>query len=169
MPRAAPMAADNSVPPATAEEARADPVAGGANLHEDLAREEDVVGPSDRSFGLTLATVCGVIGAIRLVLGHSYAEWWLLAAALLLSLAFLWPAVLAPLNRLWLRLGLLLYKVINPLVMGLVFFTTVVPIGLALRAFGKDPLRLRREPTATSYWIRREPPGPDPDTMKHQF
>ena len=57
----------------------------------------------------------------------------------------------------------------NPLVMGLVFFTTVVPIGLALRAFGKDPLRLRREPTAASYWIPREPPGPEPDTMKQQF
>jgi hypothetical protein len=62
-----------------------------------------------------------------------------------------------------------LYKVMNPLVMGLVFFTTVVPIGLALRAVGKDPLRLRREPGAESYWIRREPPGPEPDTMKQQF
>jgi hypothetical protein len=153
------MAADTSVPPP----------ASSANLHEDLAREDDVVGPSDRSFGLTLATVCGVIGVVRLVLGHAYAEWWLAAAALLLALAFAWPVALVPLNRLWLRLGLVLYKVMNPLVMGLVFFTTVVPIGLALRAFGKDPLRLRREPAAASYWIRREPPGPDPDTMKHQF
>jgi hypothetical protein len=169
MPHAAPMAADNSFPPATREEARSNPAAGSANLHEDLAREDDVVGPSDRSFGLTIAAVCGVIGAVRLVLGHSYAEWWLAAAAALLTLAFAWPTALAPLNRLWLRLGLVLYKVMNPLVMGLVFFTTVVPIGLALRAFGKDPLRLRREPAAASYWIRREPPGPDPDTMKRQF
>ena len=169
MPCVGPMAADSSVPPGTAEEARADPAAGSANLHEDLAREDDIVGPSDRGFGLTLAAVCGVVGVVRLVLGHSYAGWWLAAAAALLALAFAWPAALAPLNRLWLRLGLVLYKVMNPLVMGLVFFTTVVPIGLALRAFGKDPLRLRREPAATSYWIRREPPGPDPDTMKHQF
>jgi hypothetical protein len=153
------MAADTSPPAA----------AGSANLHEDLAREDDVVGPSDRGFGLTLAAVCGVIGAVRLVLGHAYPAWWLAAAALLLALAFLWPAALAPLNRLWLRLGLVLYKVMNPLVMGLVFFTTVVPIGLVLRAVGKDPLRLRREPAASSYWIRREPPGPEPDTMKQQF
>ena len=159
MPCAPPMAADTSVPPPP----------GSANLHEDLAREDDVVGPSDRSFGLTLAAVCGVIGAVRLVLGHRYAEWWLAAAAVLLALAFLWPVALAPLNRLWLRLGLVLYKVMNPLVMGLVFFITVVPIGLLLRAVGKDPLRLRREPAAASYWIRREPPGPEPDTMKQQF
>src|SRR5207247_3332176 len=94
---------------ATAEEARADPRAGSANLHEDLAREDDVVGPSDRGFGLTIAAVCGVIGAVRLVLGRSYAEWWLAAAAALLTFAFAWPTALAPLNRLWLRLGLVLY------------------------------------------------------------
>ena len=159
MPCAPPMAADTPVPPPP----------GSANLHEDLAREDDVVGPSDRGFGLTIAAVCGVVGVVRLVLGHAYAEWWLAGAAALLVLAFAWPAALAPLNRLWLRLGLVLYKVMNPLVMGLVFFTTVVPIGLLLRAVGKDPLRLRREPAAASYWIRREPPGPEPDTMKQQF
>ena len=65
---------------------------------------------------------------LHIKLGHAYAEWWLAAAALLLALAFAWPSALAPLNRLWLRLGLVLYKVMNPLVMGLVFFTTVVPI-----------------------------------------
>ena len=64
---------------------------------------------------------------------------------------------------------LVLYKVVNPIAMGLVFYTTVVPIGLALRACGKDPLRLRRDPQAASYWIAREPPGPEPDTMKQQF
>ena len=51
----------------------------------------------------------------------------------------------------------------------MVFFTTVMPIGLLMRAVGKDPLRLRREPAAGSYWIAREPPGPEPDTMKNQF
>jgi hypothetical protein len=106
---------------------------------------------------------------VRLVLGHSYWEWWLGAAVVMLAFALAWPVALAPLNRLWLRLGLVLYKVVNPVVMGLVFFTTVVPIGLLMRALGKDPLRLRRQPTADSYWIAREPPGPEPDTMKNQF
>jgi hypothetical protein len=148
---------------------RLDPMARSANLHEDLAREDDIVGSSDRAFGLTLAAVFAVIGVVRLVLSHSYAGWWLGAAAVMLAFALAWPAALAPLNRLWLRLGLVLYKVVNPLVMGLVFFTTVMLIGLLMRALGKDPLRLRRDPAAGSYWITREPPGPEPDTMKNQF
>jgi len=146
-----------------------DPVTGSANLHEDLAREDDIVGSSDRAFGLTLGAVFAVVGIVRLVLSHSYAFWWLGAAAAKLEFALAWPAALAPLNRLWLRLGLVLYKIVNPLVMGMVFVTTVVPIGLVMRALGKDPLRLREEPAAASYWIARQPPGPEPDTMKHQF
>jgi hypothetical protein len=81
----------------------------------------------------------------------------------------IWPAALRPLNRLWLRFGLLLYRVVNPVVMALVFYSTMVPIGLAMRLCGKDPLRLRREPDAASYWLEREPPGPLPATMKNQF
>jgi Saxitoxin biosynthesis operon protein SxtJ len=159
----------NDKTPMATEGERLDPMARSANLHEDLAREDDIVGSSDRAFGLTLAAVFAVIGVVRLVLSHSYAGWWLGAAAVMLAFALAWPAALAPLNRLWLRLGLVLYKVVNPLVMGLVFFTTVMPIGLLMRALGKDPLRLRRDPAAGSYWITREPPGPEPDTMKNQF
>jgi hypothetical protein len=160
---------DKTPLPAAGEVGHHDPMPGSANLHEDLAREDDIVGSSDRAFGLTLAAVFAVIGVVRLVLGHSYWEWWLGAAVVMLAFALAWPVALAPLNRLWLRLGLVLYKIVNPVVMGLVFFTTVVPIGLLMRALGKDPLRLRRQPSADSYWIAREPPGPEPDTMKNQF
>jgi len=51
----------------------------------------------------------------------------------------------------------------------LVFFGTVLPTGLIMRLMGKDLLRLKREPEADSYWIRRRPPGPAPETMKDQF
>jgi len=146
-----------------------DQAIGGGRLHEDLARDDEIVGASDRGFGLTLAGVFGLVGAIRLGFGREHAAWWLGAAVIALCLALLRPAVLAPLNRLWLRLGLVLYKVISPVAMGLVFFTTVAPIGLMMRAVGKDPLRLKRDPGAASYWIARDPPGPAPDTMKNQF
>ena len=53
--------------------------------------------------------------------------------------------------------------------LGLLFFATVTPMGLAMRALGKDPLRLRFEPELKSYWIERQPPGPAPETMKNQF
>jgi hypothetical protein len=141
----------------------------GSGLHEDLSREDEVVGSSDRGFGLTIAAVLGLIGGVRLALGHPHSGWWLGAAAVMLLFAMAWPALLAPLNRAWLRLGGLLYRVTNPLVMGLVFFGTVMPIGLVMRALGKDPLLLRRDSQATSYWINREPSGPAPETMKRQF
>jgi len=139
------------------------------NLHEDFARHDDVVGSSDRAFGLTIGVVCLLIGTIRLVLGHNYAAWWLGAGLLLLGLALFWTAPLKPLNRLWLRLGLVLYRVVNPVVMLLLFVTTIIPIGALLRLSGKDPLRLRRDAAMPSYWLPREPPGPDPKSMINQF
>jgi hypothetical protein len=143
------------------------PPPGGA-LHEDLTRAEEITGPSDRRFGLTIAAVCGVVGAIRLIFGHG--GWWWLGAGVLLALFALGaPAILAPLNRLWLKLGLVLYKVVNPVVMALIFVTTIVPVGILMWLCGKDPLRLKREPDAASYWIAREPPGPTPETMRNQF
>ncbi len=75
----------------------------------------------------------------------------------------------APLNRLWARFGRLLHRLVTPLLMLIVFAATVVPIGLAMRALGKGPLRRRPDPAAQSYWIERRPPGPPPETMKNQF
>jgi hypothetical protein len=141
----------------------------GGVLHEDLHRDEEIVGPSDRRFGLTISAILGIIGAIRLVLGHEHWVWWLGAALALALFALVWPAALHPLNRLWLLLGIVLYKVVNPIVMALLFFSTIVPIGFLMRLCGKDPLRLQREPAAASYWIEREPPGPPADTMRNQF
>ncbi|MBV8888242.1 MAG: hypothetical protein JO305_01085 [Alphaproteobacteria bacterium] len=141
----------------------------GGSLHEDLSREDEVVGPSERRFGLTFAVLCGLVGLVRLMLGHAHAGRWLGAAVIFAGLGLFWTAPLAPLNKLWLRLGLLLYRVVNPLIMALLFFTTMLPIGLLMRLFGKDPLRLRRDPAAASYWLPREMPGPPPTTMRNQF
>jgi hypothetical protein len=90
-------------------------------------------------------------------------------SVLLLAAALVRPEMLNPLNRLWLRFGLLLHRVVNPIVMALVFFGAVWPTGLVMRWMGRDLLRLQREPDAASYWIVRQPPGPSPETMKDQF
>jgi hypothetical protein len=79
------------------------------------------------------------------------------------------PRVLAPLNKLWTKLGLLIYKVMNPIVLGLLFFVTIMPIGLLMRVFGKDFLRMKIDRNAKSYWIERKPPGPPPQSMRNQF
>lgn len=138
-------------------------------MHEDLGREDEVVGSSDRSFGLTFAVVFALIGTYRTWAYGPRGLVWLVAAAVFCTLALLWPAALAPLNRLWLKLGLLLYKVVNPIVMGLIFLFAITPVGFAMRLFGKDPLRLKREPGARSYWIERDPAGPAPESLKNQF
>ena len=95
---------------------------------------------------------------------------WLLAAAAMFAIAALAaPAVLHPLNVAWHRIGLVLHKISSPIIMGLLFFLVITPIGLLMRALGKDMLRLRVDLEAQSYWIRRDPPGPSGASMKEQF
>src|SRR5260370_1830775 len=90
-------------------------------------------------------------------------------AVLLLAAGLLRPSVLNPLNRMWLRFGLLLQGVVNPIVMGLLFYGTVLPTGLVMRMMGKDLLRLTRRPDADSYLIIRHPPPPSPDPIQDQY
>jgi hypothetical protein len=140
--------------------------------HEDWGRREAVEGGSDRGFGLTVGGILLLIAAVRAGLhgGVGVLEPALAGiGAVLVLLGLVAPGSLAGLNRAWTRLGLVLFKVVNPLVLGLIFLTTIVPIGLIMRACGHDPLRRRFEPQASSYWVRREPPGPAPESMVQQF
>jgi hypothetical protein len=139
------------------------------NFHEDLARHGDEPRASERNLGVTFAVVLALVGALKLYRGSEYGLYWLVAAAVFLACAYLWTAPLRPLNFVWHRLGLVLFAVVSPLVMGIVFYTTVAPIGLLMRFFGKDPLHLGFDRTARSYWIERNPPGPAGPQMKNQF
>lgn len=138
-------------------------------MHEDLSRQHDFRSSTDRSFGIVFAAVFSVIGLWPLIHGGALRFWALAIGAVFFILALTWTKPLRPLNRLWTRLGLLLHAVVNPAVMGLLFFGTVLPIGLFLRLTGKDLLNLRRNSEARTYWIERKPPGPQPETMIHQF
>lgn len=124
---------------------------------------------SERSFGLVFTAVFALIGAWPLLGGAEPRIWALGAATAFLAVSLAMPRMLRPLNLLWFKFGLLLHKVVSPLIMGLLFFVTVTPIALIMRAAGKDPLRLKRDPGAESYWIPRRPPGPDGGSMKNQF
>ena len=140
-----------------------------SQLHEDYSRDEHVKAGSDRGFGLVFAGFFAIVGALSLWRHSQGWHWTLPLAAVFLVVALTYPRVLGPLNRLWLKFGLLLYKVMNPIVLGLLFFVTIMPIGLVMRAMGKDFLRLRLDPNAKSYWIERRPPGPPPQSMRNQF
>jgi hypothetical protein len=137
--------------------------------HEALERDEQIVAGSDRSFGLVMAGAFAVVTVLNAWHAGRIWPWTASLAAGFLIASLLKPAVLNPLNRIWLKFGLLLHQIVNPLIMALLFYGTVLPTGLVLRAMGKDLLRLKREPDANSYWIVRAPPGPSPETMKDQF
>jgi hypothetical protein len=124
---------------------------------------------SDRSFGLVFAGFFAIVALWPAVRGEPPRLWALAAAALFALVAFVSPRALAPLNRIWLRLGVILHHIVNPVVMGVVYFAAVVPTALIVRARGKDLLHLERDPSADSYWIKRDPPGPPAGSMSNQF
>ncbi|MEQ8711242.1 MAG: SxtJ family membrane protein [Rhodospirillales bacterium] len=124
---------------------------------------------SERSFAIVFAVVFIIIGCFPLLYGGGLRLWSLGIAVAFLAAGFLCPVILRPLNRLWFQIGLLMHRVVNPVIMGLIFFLAVTPTGLIMRALGKDPLRRAFDRDAGTYWIERNPPGPDPQSMKNQF
>jgi hypothetical protein len=141
----------------------------GQSTHESFSRDEEIVAGSDRSFGFVMAGAFVVVSLLNFWHAGRIWPWTTGLAALFLLAALLRPAVLNPLNRIWLKFGLLLHRIVNPVIMALLFYGTVLPTGLVMRAMGKDLLRLKRDPDAASYWIVRTPAGPAPETMKDQF
>ena len=86
-----------------------------------------------------------------------------------LLIAFFRPQMLTRFNFIWFKLGLLLHKITNPIIMGILFYFIFTPIALLLKIKKKDLLKLKFQPDIHSYWIERLPPGPEPKTMEKQF
>ncbi len=137
--------------------------------HERLSADETVPMGSNRSFGIVFTVVFALIGLVPLVHGGSIRLWALGLSVVFAALALVWPSLLTPLNRIWFRFGLLLHKIINPLVLGLMFFVIITPLALAIRLFGGKLLSLGYDKSLPSYWHRRSPPGPEPDSIRNQF
>ncbi|TVR10341.1 MAG: hypothetical protein EA385_04310 [Salinarimonadaceae bacterium] len=138
------------------------------STHEPADTRTEVKMGSERAFGIVFAVVFAVIALWPLLGGGGLRLWAAAICAGFLAAAFAAPRALKPLNVLWFRFGMLLHRIVSPIVMGFLFFVTVTPIGLLMRAFGKDPMRLKRS-EAKSYWIERDPPGPPPESMTKQF
>lgn len=125
--------------------------------------------PPNRHFGLLFATVFGLLALWAA--WRSSALWvavFVTLATLFAVLAWRAPQRLAGLNRAWMRLGAILGAIISPIVLGVMFFVLIAPVALLTRAFGRDALRLKKR-AVSSYWIERDPPGPEPESFRRQF
>lgn len=137
-------------------------------MHEDFERAHELTGPSDRNFGTVFTLFFAIFGLWPLKSHQPVKVWALALSGLFLALTLIAPRVLHPLNRAWLQVGLLLGRVVNPIVMAILFYVVFAPAGAIMRALGKDLLRLKKS-EGSSYWILRQPPGPKPETMAKQF
>jgi len=126
--------------------------------------------PPNHHFGLLFTGVFACIFAYCVYRGVNpiVTFAWLAAAAGVGVTTWLAPERLTPFNRAWMKLGEWMGKVISPIVLGLIFFGLITPVGLIARIFGRDELRLKRRPVV-SYWINRTPPGPDASSFRQQF
>ena len=135
------------------------------NFHEQFEQEAPPL-PSDRSTGLVFAAVAAIV-----------AWFWrsdatVAIAALIVAGAFaivslVLPSLLRPLNIAWLKLAMVLNRIVSPIIMLALFLVAIVPAGLIMQ-LGYDPLRRRRRPEGESYWIPRTKDGP-PASMSNQF
>src|SRR5438046_2953665 len=130
------------------------------HVHEDLARDHERRLSSDRVFGLVLGDAFVIVGVLPVAHGNAPRLWAMIIGGALWILAVAVPVVLHRANVYWSKLGLVLNRIVSPVVMAVIFFGVVTLIALIFRILGNDPLRLKLDPTAETYWIDRVPPGP---------
>ena len=120
---------------------------------------------SNRSFGIVFFIVFLLIALYPLLKDNDLRIWSLVISFIFLILGLINSKILTPLNRLWFKFGLLLGKFISPIIMGIIFFIVVTPIGIIMRLFKKDLLNLKFNKKET-YWIDKKGPK---SKMKNQF
>jgi hypothetical protein len=138
-----------------------------AAAFEQFNRSQEIRPPSGRLFGIALAVPFAVLGGVRALRGGQVRWWAAGIAAALVLMAMVRPAMLDPLAAAWTRLLRPLHSAITILVMGLLFYLVMTPVGWLRRALVRDPLRLHFDPRARTYWRERQ--APDPRSMVNQF
>ena len=126
---------------------------------------DDVKISSNRSFGIVFFIVFLLIALYPLINTGEFRLWSLIISFIFLILGILNSRILTPLNKLWFKFGIFLGKIVSPIIMGIIFFFVVTPIGVLMRFFGKDVLNLKYN-NNKSYWIDKTGPK---SKMKNQF
>ena len=120
---------------------------------------------SNKNFGIVFFAVFLIISLYPILNDDSLRLWSLVISITFLILGLMNSKILSPLNRLWFKLGIILGKIISPIIMGIIFFFIVTPIGYLMRLFKKDVLNLKFNDNK-SYWIEKNGPK---SKMKNQF
>ena len=121
---------------------------------------------SNRNFGLVFFLVFLIVALWPLKYEEDIRFWSLSLSIIFFILGILNSKLLAPLNKLWFKFGIFLGSIVSPVVMGLVYFLVVVPVGIFMRLLGKDLLKKNKIKNASTYWIERDK---QQSTMKKQF
>ena len=120
---------------------------------------------SNRSFGILFSIVFAIIAFLPTINGNPLRLWSIPISVIFLVLGLLNSKLLNPLNIVWLKFGELLGRIIAPIVIAIIYFIIVTPIGLFMRLIGKDLLNIKFSKSNT-YWIKREKKI---SSMKKQF
>ena len=120
---------------------------------------------SNRSFGIVFFIVFLLIALYPLINQENFRLLSLVISLIFLVLGLINSQILTPLNKLWFKFGILLGKIVSPIIMGIIFFFVVTPIGFIMRAIGKDLINLKYN-NNKSYWIEKTGPK---SKMKNQF
>jgi len=126
---------------------------------------DDVKISSNRSFGIVFFIVFLLIALYPLINKDEFRLWSLIISFIFFILGISNSKILTPLNKLWFKFGIFLGKIVSPIIMGIIFFFVVTPIGVLMRIFGKDVLNLKYN-NDKSYWIEKTGPK---SKMKNQF
>ncbi len=125
--------------------------------------------PTNKKFGLFFTCVFALLAVyFHFKLNTFLPIIFLLSSALFLILSIIAPSSLNSLNKAWYLLGLLLGRIVSPIILGLIFFLLITPTAIGMRLAGRDELRIKKR-LSKSYWITRVPPGPDSESFKNQF
>ncbi|MDC3323497.1 SxtJ family membrane protein [Gammaproteobacteria bacterium] len=125
--------------------------------------------PSDKNFGLFFSLILFLVSIyFYLNIGIVSSSIFLFFSFSLLSISYMNSKILHPLNKVWIKFGVLLGKVVSPIVLGGIFFLIFSPIALVMKIFGRDELLLKRKNKQT-HWKTRSIPGPESSSFRNQF
>ena len=126
--------------------------------------------PANRTFGLLFIGVFAVLATYGLWRDWSteLIQTFFIISGVLVVITLLAPKLLTPFNKAWYQLGLLMGRVVSPIVLGVIFFIVITPVAIITKLAGRDALKLRKQ-NVDSHWIDRKPPGPEPESFKEQF